>query len=74
MGACAQTPTQAPPMCAMTSTPPTQARTSARTNVAPAAVDAALRAVRAQVPVQINHGNLTALLFLQGIARAQFVD
>jgi len=31
-------------------------------------------AVRAQVPVQINHGNLTALLFLQGIARAQFVD
>lgn len=30
-------------------------------------------AVRAQVPVQINHGNLTALLFLQGIPRAQFV-
>ena len=29
-------------------------------------------AVRAQVPVQVNHGNLTALLFLQGIHRDEF--
>jgi phosphoserine phosphatase len=31
-------------------------------------------AVRAQVPVQVNHGNLTALLFLQGIPRSEFVS
>lgn len=31
-------------------------------------------AVRDQVPVQVNHGNLTALLFLQGIPRADFVS
>lgn len=30
--------------------------------------------VRAQAPVRIDHGDLTALLFLQGYARAEFVE
>jgi phosphoserine phosphatase len=29
-------------------------------------------AVRQQVGVQVNHGNLTAILFLQSIARNEF--